>query len=69
LLQAGYSVEEHVQALSQKYLGSHRPESRADVIFNTNPPKSDGLHPVPVTNFMNAQCKPSNISVICTSIR
>jgi saccharopepsin len=55
LLQAGYSVEEHVQALSQKYLGSHRPESRADVIFNTNPPKSDGLHPVPVTNFMNAQ--------------
>lgn len=54
--QAGYSIETQVQALGQKYLGSSRPESRADVMFNSQPPKSDGLHPVPVTNFMNAQC-------------
>lgn len=52
---AGYSIEEQVQALGQKYLGSARPDSRADVIFNTQPPKSDGIHPVPVSNFMNAQ--------------
>lgn len=57
LRQAGYSIETQVQALGQKYLGSSRPESRADVIFNSQPPKSDGIHPVPVTNFMNAQCE------------
>jgi len=52
---AGSSIEEQVQALGQKYLGSARPDSRADVIFNTQAPKSDGIHPVPVSNFMNAQ--------------
>jgi len=52
---AGYSIETQIQALGQKYLGSARPDSRADVMFNTEPPKSDGIHPVPVTNFMNAQ--------------
>ncbi|KAF4126137.1 hypothetical protein GMORB2_1383 [Geosmithia morbida] len=52
---AGHSIESQVQALGQKYMGSSRPESRADVIFNTAPPKSDGIHPVPVSNFMNAQ--------------
>ncbi|CAG9941222.1 hypothetical protein V2G26_017503 [Clonostachys chloroleuca] len=51
---AAHSIEEHVQAVGQKYLGS-RPESRADAVFSTNVPKSDGIHPVPVTNFMNAQ--------------
>ncbi|KAI9901284.1 hypothetical protein N3K66_003101 [Trichothecium roseum] len=51
---AGASVEQQVQALGQKYLGA-RPMSRADVMFNSQPPKADGLHPVPVTNFMNAQ--------------
>lgn len=45
-----------MQNLGQKYLGAHRPTSRADVIFNAQAPKSDGVHPVPVTNFMNAQC-------------
>merc|ERR1711937_396829 len=52
---AGSSIEEQVQALGQKYLGSARPDSRADVIFNTQAPKSGGIHPVPVSNFMNAQ--------------
>jgi len=53
---AGFNVEEHVQALGQKYLGAHHtPETRASAIFNSQPPKSDGVHPVPVTNFMNAQ--------------
>jgi saccharopepsin len=52
---AASSVEQQVQNLGQKYLGAHRPTSRADVIFNAQAPKSDGVHPVPVTNFMNAQ--------------
>ena len=38
-------------------MGSARPDSHADVMFKTNPAKSDGIHPVPVSNFMNAQCK------------
>lgn len=61
--QAGASVEQQVQQLGQKYMGS-RPESRADVMFNGKPPKvdADGLHPVPVSNFMNAQCK--HISIL-----
>ncbi|ODA79096.1 hypothetical protein RJ55_04687 [Drechmeria coniospora] len=51
---AGASFQSQVQHLSQKYLGV-RPPSRADVIFNGKPPVADGGHPVPVTNFMNAQ--------------
>lgn len=34
-----------------------RPTSRVDVMFNDNVPKVKGGHPVPVTNFMNAQCE------------
>ncbi|POR39674.1 Vacuolar protease A [Tolypocladium paradoxum] len=51
---AGASIETQVQHLGQKYLGA-RPESRAEVMFKATPPKADGTHPVPVTNFMNAQ--------------
>jgi saccharopepsin len=51
---SGASIEQHVQHLGQKYLGA-RPQSRADVMFNPQPPQSDGIHPVPVSNFMNAQ--------------
>ncbi|GAO14958.1 uncharacterized protein UV8b_05130 [Ustilaginoidea virens] len=52
---AGASIEEQVQQLGQKYLGGVRPMSRADVMFNTKAPQPQGGHPVPVTNFMNAQ--------------
>ncbi|KND89290.1 Vacuolar protease A [Tolypocladium ophioglossoides CBS 100239] len=51
---AGASIETHVQHLGQKYMGV-RPESRADAMFKATPPKADGVHPVPVTNFLNAQ--------------
>jgi saccharopepsin len=51
---AGASIETQVQQLGQKYMGA-RPGSRADAMFNSQPPKADGMHPVPVTNFMNAQ--------------
>lgn len=49
------SFEAHVQNTAQKYLGSARPENRADLIFNSKVAQGDGIHPVPVTNFMNAQ--------------
>lgn len=33
-----------------------RPDNHADFMFNSKPVQTDGGHPVPVTNFMNAQC-------------
>ncbi|KAK2591603.1 aspartic proteinase precursor [Conoideocrella luteorostrata] len=51
---AGASIEQQVQHLGQKYLGA-RPQSRAEVMFNTQAAQPQGNHPVPVTNFMNAQ--------------
>lgn len=32
-----------------------RPETHADQVFKA-PYVADGTHPVPVTNFLNAQC-------------
>ncbi|CAM1509095.1 Fc.00g028340.m01.CDS01 [Cosmosporella sp. VM-42] len=52
---AAASIEEQVHNLGQKYMGSARPDNHADVMFKTNVPKTDGVHPVPVSNFMNAQ--------------
>jgi len=47
----------HVQArhLGQKYLGS-RPKSHFDTMFEAPAVGMQGNHPVPVSNFMNAQC-------------
>ncbi|KOS18085.1 Vacuolar protease A [Escovopsis weberi] len=50
----GSSIEAHAQALGQKYLGI-RPQNRLDVMFTNDAPKAANGHPVPVTNFMNAQ--------------
>ncbi|KAI5467995.1 aspartic peptidase domain-containing protein [Mariannaea sp. PMI_226] len=49
------SIESQVQSLGQKYMGSARPLTRADYIFSNNVAETDGTHPVPVSNFMNAQ--------------
>ncbi|KAG5984240.1 saccharopepsin [Claviceps digitariae] len=51
---AGASIEQQVQHLGQKYLGA-RPLSRADAMFSSAAPQPKDGHPVPVTNFMNAQ--------------
>lgn len=48
-------MESQMRGLSQKYMGS-RPESHADAIFKDTSVHVDGNHPVPITNFMNAQC-------------
>ncbi|KAJ2981294.1 hypothetical protein NQ176_g2110 [Zarea fungicola] len=51
---AGSSFEAQAHALGQKYLGA-RPASRADILFNTKVAESKDGHPVPVSNFANAQ--------------
>ncbi|CAI0645175.1 Vacuolar protease A [Colletotrichum fructicola] len=47
-------IEHQVRSLGQKYMGA-RPQNHADAMFNQKPIKSNGEHPVPVSNFMNAQ--------------
>ena len=34
-----------------------RPQVHGDEIFRVQPIETDGTHPVPVSNFLNAQCK------------
>jgi saccharopepsin len=48
-------IESQVQQLGQKYMGV-RPDGHADYMFNGKAPQPQGGHPVPVSNFMNAQC-------------
>jgi saccharopepsin len=48
------NIQEHAKALGQKYMGI-KPESHIDQVFKA-PYVADGLHPVPVSNFLNAQC-------------
>ena len=43
------------QQLGQKYLGV-RPDSHADAMFKGMVAEVQGNHPVPISNFMNAQC-------------
>lgn len=47
-------MESQMRGLGQKYMGS-RPEGHADAIFQDTSIHVDGNHPVPITNFMNAQ--------------
>ncbi|PHH91159.1 hypothetical protein CDD83_1493 [Cordyceps sp. RAO-2017] len=44
----------HAEAWSQKVLGS-RLKSHADYMFDSPPVQAEGDHPLPVSNFMNAQ--------------
>ncbi|KAL8404537.1 hypothetical protein RB594_009404 [Gaeumannomyces avenae] len=43
-----------LRGLGQKYLGL-RPDSHAQAVFESRPIRVQGNHPVPVSNFMNAQ--------------
>jgi len=47
------SIQEHGKALGQKYMGI-KPESHMDQVFKA-PYVGDGLHPVPISNYLNAQ--------------
>lgn len=53
---AGANIDTHVRQLGQKYMGI-RPESHADEMFKDTAIKEGGVHPVPISNFLNAQCK------------
>lgn len=45
-----------MRGLGQKYMGG-RPESHAEAMFKeTSMHAMDKNHPVPISNFMNAQC-------------
>jgi hypothetical protein len=48
------NIQEHGKALGQKYMGI-KPESHMDHVFKA-PYVGDGLHPVPISNYLNAQC-------------
>ncbi|KAG6039436.1 Vacuolar protease A [Claviceps citrina] len=50
---AGSSITQQVQHLGQKYM--HSLPSQVDAMFGVQALKPQGGHPVPVTNFMNAQ--------------
>ncbi|KAK0611529.1 vacuolar protease A precursor [Immersiella caudata] len=47
-------IDAQVQHLGQKYMGV-RPQTHTDAVFNGMQVKANGNHPVPISNFMNAQ--------------
>lgn len=49
------SFGDHVKALSQKYMGSRPQINTVEEVFKTQPIDAESEHPVPVTNFLNAQ--------------
>lgn len=49
-----FPIDAQMRHLGQKYLGA-RPENHAQAVFKDTSIKVDGKHPVPVSNFMNAQ--------------
>lgn len=56
-MQEHANIGDHVKALSQKYMGSRPQVNTVEDIFRTQPIEADSEHPVPITNFLNAQCK------------
>ncbi|KAH8819655.1 putative vacuolar protease A [Xylogone sp. PMI_703] len=48
------NIDSHVKALGQKYMGI-RPEHHAEEMFKDTSLHEDSAHPVPVSNFLNAQ--------------
>ena len=54
---AGANIDTHVKHLGQKYMGI-RPQSHADELFkDTAIHGENGDHTVPMSNFLNAQCR------------
>ncbi|KAL2751965.1 hypothetical protein ACRALDRAFT_1066410 [Sodiomyces alcalophilus JCM 7366] len=47
-------IDIQARQLGQKYMGI-QPENHLDAMFSSKPVQPDGVHPVPITNFMNAQ--------------
>lgn len=55
LHQENANIGDHIQAVGQKYMGI-RPSGHIDEIFRDTSLKTDKGHPLPVSNFLNAQC-------------
>ena len=55
-------LAQQAQHLGQKYMGV-RPQNHVDAMFKSLPVEATGNHPVPISNFMNAQCKFAMISL------
>lgn len=58
--QEKYSMQDHARALGQKYLGVKPQGNHLDEMFRDTTYRGDGNHPVPVSNFLNAQCMQSS---------
>jgi saccharopepsin len=50
------NIDTHAKHLGQKYMGI-RPQSHIDEMFKETSIHEEGGHKVPVSNFLNAQCK------------
>ena len=55
-MQEQYNLQDHAQALGQKYLGIRPQGNHIDEMFRDTTYRGDASHPVPVSNFLNAQC-------------
>lgn len=49
-------IDAQMRGLGQKYMGA-RPVSHVDAMFKPTEVDATKDHPVPISNFMNAQCK------------
>lgn len=49
-------VNAQVHALGQKYMGPSAKQMQQEETFRDTSVHLDGSHPVPISNFMNAQC-------------
>jgi hypothetical protein len=66
------NIETQMAGLKQKYSQQHmaglEPESHMKAALKA-PYIADGTHPVPVSNFLNAQCKWPKLRVFCAPRR
>lgn len=61
-VQEAVPLETQMKHLGQKYMGIRPQQSHANAVFQGSLADPKGIHPVPISNFMNAQCMciPSN---------
>jgi hypothetical protein len=55
-VQESVPINTQLEQLGQKYMGLRPRQSHADAVFNGMVADVKGNHPVPISNFMNAQC-------------
>lgn len=55
MMQETIPIETQMRHLGQKYLGA-RPETHAQAVFQGGNTHISKDHPLPISNFMNAQC-------------